>query len=399
MEKLQQMKPLKDRLNHFLLILFLIPTALFAQEEKESKWSVDGYMKSLQTLYLVKLPFTPTNGQTHLLTDNNLLHNRLNFSRELGGKASLKFSMRNRFLYGDINDSEQLLEQFEAGNDFLDLSVEKTAVNYGAQSILDRLHVDFYLGNWEISLGRQRINWGISTFWNSNDIFNAFNFTDFDYEERPGSDALLVRKYIGFTSSIEFAIAGADKWEDLKAGFLYRFNKKSYDFQALAGLSSGFLSLGGGWSGAIKQIGFKGEFNTFSPLLEGDDFASSLSMEFDYINKNGLYFGAGFLYNSLGQTDQGINELLNFEISAQNLYPYKYTVFYSMNQSFSPIFTAGASFLYSAGEAHATFISPNFNLSIAQNWDLGFFSQIVLDKQEKYESPLKAFFLRIKYSF
>ena len=393
------MKLLTDRLKQFLLVLFLIPTALLAQEEKESKWTVDGYMKSLQTLYLVKLPFTPTNGQSHLLTDNNLLHNRLNFSRELGGKASLKFSLRNRFLYGDVGDSEQLLEQFEAGNDYLDLSLETSALNYGAQSILDRLHIDFYLGDWEISLGRQRINWGISTFWNSNDIFNAFNFTDFDYEERPGSDALLIRKYIGFTSSIEFAIAGADQWEELKAGFLYRFNKKSYDFQALAGLSNGFLSLGGGWSGAIKQIGFKGEFNTFSPLLEGDDFAGSVSMEFDYINKNSLYFGAGFLFNSLGQTDQGINELLNFQISAQNLYPYKYTVFYSMNQSFSPIFTAGASVIYSAGEAHATFLSPNFNLSIAQNWDLGFFSQIVLDKQEKYQSPLKAFFLRIKYSF
>jgi hypothetical protein len=57
------------------------------------------------------------------------------------------------------------------------------------------------------------------------------------------------------------------------------------------------------------------------------------------------------------------------------------------------------SFLYSPGEAHATFVSPNLNVSIAQNWDLAFFGQIVLDKQEKYTSPVQGFFLRLKLSF
>ncbi|CAL6315246.1 unnamed protein product [Bathycoccus prasinos] len=168
-----------------------------------------------------------------------------------------------RFLYGDLESPQRMKEQFEQGNDYFDLSLESSQDSWAAQTIMDRLYLDIYLGDWEMSIGRQRINWGISTFWNSNDIFNAYNFTDFDYEERPGSDAILIRKYIGFTSSIEFAIAATDDINKLKAGLLYKFNLKNYDYQILAGLSENYLALGGGWSGAIKQVGFKGEFNTF----------------------------------------------------------------------------------------------------------------------------------------
>lgn len=384
----------------FYLLLVLLPLSVLAQEVDESKWEVSGYLKNLQSASLLQVPNFSTGQSELVILSNNLIHNRLNFSRSFGSKVAFNTSLRNRFLYGDLDTPERMMDQFEQGNDFFDLSLESSKTNWAAQTILDRLYLDIYLGDWEMSIGRQRINWGISTFWNSNDIFNAFNFTDFDYEERPGSDAFLVRKYIGFTSSIEFAIAAADDIKKLKAGFLYKFNLKNYDYQVLAGVSENHLSLGGGWSGAIKKIGFKGEFNTFNDLsTSAEPFIGSFSMEFDYINKKALYFGFGFLYNSQGQTDTNILNLLNFDISARNLYPFKYTVFYSMNQSFNPIFSGGLSFLYSPGPVHATFVSPNFTLSIAQNWDIAFFGQIVLDKQEQYKSPVQGFFLRLKYSF
>ena len=194
----------------FYLLLVLLPFSLLAQEEDESKWEVNGYLKNLQSASLIQVPNFITGQSELVILSNNLIHNRLNFSRSLGSKMVFNSSLRNRFLYGDLDTPERMLEQFERGNDFFDLSLEGSQTNWAAQTILDRFYLDIYLGDWEMSIGRQRINWGISTFWNSNDIFNAFNFTDFDYEERPGSDAFLVRKYIGFTSSIEFAIAAAD---------------------------------------------------------------------------------------------------------------------------------------------------------------------------------------------
>ena len=380
--------------------LLTIPVLLSAQSgKKERKGSLNGYMKTLQSASVIRLPNPVSGGFESAILSNNLLHNRLNYSRPLGDKIRFNASLRNRFFYGDIGVEEVLLKQLNQGNDYFDLSLETVQNNYAAQTILDRFYADIYFGDWEISIGRQRINWGISSFWNSNDIFNAFNFTDFDYEERPGSDAFLLRRYIGETGSIEFAISAADKKETLKTGLLWKFNLKNYDYQALLGLYNQYLTAGGGWSGAIGPVGFKGEFNTFSPINADNTFASSASFELDYINQKATYFGLGFLYNSLGSTDGSILSLFNFEISARNLYPYQYTSFLSINQSFSPIFSGGLSFIYSPGEAHATFLSPNFNLSIAQNWDLAFFGQFVLEKSEKYSSPLMGFFLRLKYSF
>ena len=54
-------------------------------------------------------------------------------------------------------------------------------------------------------IGRQRINWGTTTIWNPNDIFNAYNFLDFDYEERPGMDGGKFQ-YI-FNNSVQYGIS------------------------------------------------------------------------------------------------------------------------------------------------------------------------------------------------
>ena len=80
--------------------------------------------------------------------------------------------------------------------------------------MLDRLYAEYTYKNFEAKVGRQRINWGINMAFNPNDIFNAFSYFDFDYEERPGSDAILLKYYTGIASSIEVAGKMADSLED-----------------------------------------------------------------------------------------------------------------------------------------------------------------------------------------
>jgi hypothetical protein len=62
-------------------------------------------------------------------------------------------------------------------------------------------YLDYTAGKWQFRVGRQRINWGVNLVWNPNDVFNSFSYFDFDYEERPGSDAVRVQYYTGTTSS------------------------------------------------------------------------------------------------------------------------------------------------------------------------------------------------------
>ena len=62
------------------------------------------------------------------------------------------------------------------------------------------------MGNFRQGSDRQRINWGQTLVWNPNDIFNAYSYFDFDYIERPGSDAIRLQYYPDYSSAIEMAV-------------------------------------------------------------------------------------------------------------------------------------------------------------------------------------------------
>jgi hypothetical protein len=265
--------------------------------------------------------------------------------------------------------------------------------------MLDRLYFEYVKNNWEIRLGRQRVNWGINTVWNPNDIFNAYSFTDFDYEERPGSDALRVKYYTGYASSIEIVGKLFDNWDEATIGALWRWNKWNYDFQILAAYVENDLAFGGGWAGNIKNASFKGEFTYFlaTDSETKDNFAATFGM--DYSFSNSFYINVGFLYNHLGSSSDNVANLFNFELSARNLYPYKYAIFGQWSYPFSPLINGGMAIIYSPVEVHPLFINPTITLSIKENWDMDFVGQFVFNKNEKYTSPLQVAFLRLKFSF
>lgn len=378
-------------------MLLLLPLCLDAQDEKLKNWQLNGYVKSMQGLFFFKTPFFDT-----LLLDN-LIHNRVNFTWYPSEQLTFRADLRSRIFYGDlVKLNPNYGENLEAtANDYFDLSmILFDRGDFIVHSMLDRLYLDFTKGNLEIRLGRQRINWGINTAWNPNDIFNAFSFTDFDYEERPGSDALRIKYYTGVAASIELAVKAFDKKEEAVAGILWKLNKWRYDFQILAGIMQQDLAFGGGWAGNILDVGFKGEFTYFHSLQEEVDNSFSGTIGLDYSLKNSLYLNAGFLYNSNGSDPALSGEIFTFDVSAKNLYPYKYSIFGQATYPINPLIFGGVAIIYSPSETHALFINPTLTYSIARNWDLDLIGQISFSKlQEKYQSPVKAFFIRFKFSY
>jgi hypothetical protein len=402
MEKLFLMK--RGRLSlkkGWIILLLCVPLSLSAQE-KPKNWQLTGYVKTLQSLNFVKVPVLDT---TLLLLDN-LIHNRLNFTWYINDQLTFRADMRNRIFYGDFVKLNPLYAKSleETANDFFDLSVIIFERNdFIIHSMLDRLYMDYTKGNWEVRLGRQRINWGINTAWNPNDIFNAYSFTDFDYEERPGSDAFRLKYYTGFASSIEFAIKAFDKKEDAVAGILWKTNKWNYDFQVLAGIMQQDLTFGGGWAGNIKDASFKGEVTYFHSLQDTitSSFAGTIGV--DYSFKNSLYINGGFLYNSNGRDSLALGggTIFVFDVSAKNLYPYKYSIFTQVLYPFTPILSGGLALIYSPSFDQALFINPTLTYSIAENWDFDLIGQVSFSKsqEKKYESPATAIFMRFKFSF
>lgn len=385
------------------LLLALLPNLLLGQDDKPKNWVLSGYVKDLQSLTIFSDNSSFLPGQ---LFRDNLIHNRLNFKWFINDELTFRAEMRNRFFWGD---QVQVLERLgglfktnlDAANDYGDLSYEVASKKGVAfQAMLDRLFLDFTKNKWELRFGRQRVNWGINTLWNPNDIFNAFSFVDFDYEERPGVDALRVKYYAGTASSIEIAAKAKmlDNSDEAVIAGLWKFNRWDYDFQLLAGLVKRDVAFGGGWAGNLKNASFKGELTYFVSLEDEIDNSFAATFGFDYVFSNSLSFSSGFLFNSNGRATNS-SEVFTFELTAKNLYPYKYTFYVQGLYPVHLLMNAGLAIIYSPSSLHALFINPTFTYSISDNWDLDFIGQLVFNKDKGYKSPVQAVFLRMKFSF
>lgn len=381
-----------------IIAFFLIGISTgWGQEEEPPKLTVGGYVKDLQTVFIFNAKSTLGD---IFIYDQNQIHNRINVQWQIAPSLLFKVDFRNRLFWGDLSTTD-MLKGLDTANDYFDLSIGKSNdKGLAYHAMIDRLYLEWIKGKWEVRLGRQRINWGISTVWNPNDVFNAFSFTDFDYEERPGSDALRVRYYTGYASSIEVAAKMADSLEAAVIAGMGHFNAGGYDFQVLGGLVKNELALGGGWAGNIKSAGFKGELTFFQPLKKSEKSSFAGTIGVDYMTGKSLYLNGGFLFNSNGTTSGSIASLFDFQLSAKNLYPYKYSLFLQGGYPITPLLNSGLALIYSPSKVHAIFLNPTISYSIAQNWDFDLVGQLAFEKEgKKYRSPIQGLFMRVKLSY
>lgn len=383
----------------FTLIFFVCNSGVLAQDSLKQKAEWHGYIKTLQTAYVL-------NGN-QLITDQ-LIHNRINLTLPLAENHRMIIQQRNRLFYGQAVQLTQSL----AGDYLETVNPDKNRwlkLSFGFESnkglaflsTLDRAYYEWSPENWELRLGRQRVNWGISTIWNPNDIFNAYGFTDFDYEERPAVDALRVKRFIGYSGSLELVASINESWSDYSLGAMYKTNIQTYDLQMLAGYTDNYFVLGLGTAGNLSLAGLKAETSFFLPQNDvSDKLAVSATVAVDYTLGSGLYISGGGLYNSLGSTSGSLASLFNFELSARNLYPYRWSALASTSFQIGELLSGNVVLVYSPGPSHALFVSPGFSYSISQNWDLDFIGQLAFNREnKKYKSPVQGLFLRLKYSF
>lgn len=382
---------------YFLSLFVLSFTASNAQDEPSA--SLNGYLKFLQTVQFQR-------PDKSWITDN-IFHNRLNFKWYPTEHLTVTAELRSRLFYGET------VKLFPRYRDFVDSSTgyvaDLSAViaegnSFFIHSVLDRVNVDWSKDKWQVRIGRQRINWGQSFVWNPNDVFNAFSFFDFDYEERPGSDAVLVRYYTGATSSIEFATAFAEDWDEYKVAALYRWNLGNYDYQVLTGKVGMDYALGAGWSGQIGGAGFKGEVTWFEPINQFFSGEGSVvaSLSGDYTFESSVFVHSEVIYNSyasrLSITGAGLNLLLESR-SPKTLTFTEWSLFNEASYQISPLVKTGLYTIYNPTD-ESFFLGPNAEVSISDNVYLLFMGQFFLGASDSVYGDLGYFnYLRLKWSF
>jgi len=359
----------------FLFILMLLSCAAdSAKAQLFDDLTISGYLQATPVWISAELP-EPLEGDSFL---EYRLQNRLNIEWYLMDELSLNWEMRSRFFAGDLVDEIPFYKEgVDTDPGFMKLSwivadSEKWFVHY----IPDRLNLDWNSDEWRITVGRQRINWGINMATNPNDLFNIYSFYDFDYPERPGTDAIRIQHFLNWASRIEIAYSPAREARNSVAAALFGFNTRGYDVQVISGYYRHKFAAGGGWAGSIGQSGFKGEVMGFFDLdedSESEPVNLIAALSADYIFDNSLFVIVEGLYNKEGGRESFL--LLGEPITADNPSFSRFQFTAQGSYPFTPVWNGSLAVVYYPDE-EAVYISPSVSYSVGQNVDFNLITQI-----------------------
>jgi len=320
---------------------------------------------------------------------------------------TLEFSagIRNNFNFGPLMAryypyySNTLLKDYGWMDLTFNLAKDSSFLLY---TNIDRLYMKWTLKNFVLTVGRQRINWGINLIWNPNDIFNTYNYFDFDYVERPGSDAILLRYYTGDFSSLQLA-AKLDYHHQVTAAAMYKFNVQNYDLQFLGGVMKKDMVVGMGWAGQIKSVGFTGEASYFRNLDRFSDTTGQLvaSVSANYTFPNQIYLNGSFIFNSAGTTGnagRGTFFMLG-NMNPKTLTRSKFDLFGEISYPITPLIKADVSCIYNPND-HSVFTASSLDISLTENMGLFVMGQLFFGNPgTEFGHYGQMYYLRLKWSF
>lgn len=333
----------------------------------EKNWDLGGYVKYMAT---VTIPDEASNSLDHLI------HHRLNYEYRFNDKLRFNLGMRNRLLFGDSAELAGYGDLIGYDPGYMDLSknwLDKTGVVGNSQ--FDRLYLDWRRNDWQFRGGRFRINWGMATLWNPNDLFNSYSIYDFDYEERPGSDAIFVSKKLGYASSVDLVYSPNNDSELTSYAGRYLFNYQGWDAQLLVGKSGLDQVIGGGFAGDIKGAGLRGELSWFDPTQDewqGAELATavvgSLEMDYSFGGQRNWMGRTAMLYISNPQEPTNGIAFLNLPLTARTLSFTEFTWYGDVSFDISALSRVTLSSTYYQDGSY--FIGASNSYSLADDWQL-----------------------------
>ncbi|SNX50907.1 hypothetical protein VTH8203_04582 [Vibrio thalassae] len=355
--------------------IFIVGAAVYMVEVKaeipglqpEKNWDLTGYVKYMATEGI------PDHGENTL---DHLIHQRFNYEYRFSSSFRFNAGMRNRVLAGDSLSAPFYSEIIAADNGYFDLSrnlVDNDNMIINSQ--FDRLYFDWKGDDWSSRIGRYRVNWAMNTIWNPNDLYNSYSIYDFDYEERPGTDAISLSRKLGFASSIDLVYSPSKDSNLQRYSARYLFNHNGWDMQILAGRSGLDNVVGGGFAGDINGAGFRGELTWFDPWkseYQGQSYektiVSSIETDYSFGGRRNWIGRASVLYISEPQQAIDAAVYLTLPLTARTLSFTKSTGYADLGFDITPLsrFTMSGSY-YQDG---SFFVGLSNSYSLSDDWQL-----------------------------
>ena len=356
--------------NSIFFCFALISTSAFAQIpglEPVKTWSLDGYVKYMAT-------WAALDNSDNTL--DQLVHQRFNYEYRLSPSLRFNAGMRNRFIWGDSAKESQYLDVISSDDGYMDLSTNWLEQDGRVgNSQFDRLYIDWNQQDWQTRAGRFRINWAMTTIWNPNDVFNTYSTYDFDYEERPGSDAIMLGRQLGFASEADFVFSPNKDQELNSYALRYLFNWNTWDAQVITGRSKLDHFIGAGFAGDILGAGFKGELSYFTPdkrrwngIEQYSAVISSIESDYSFSSQRNWMIKSALLHHSSPQQPADANVFFGQPLSAKTLSFTHWTGYIEVSMDITPLNKLLLSSIYY--QDGSGFIGLTSNYSLADDWQL-----------------------------
>lgn len=377
-----------------LIAAAMICTLASLSQDTPGKISAGGYATWLHTAMFGD-PSDPW-------INSSMLHNRLNFKAYPGTGITMALEIRNRFVLGDmVKLDPSYSTALAADPGWVDLSWNIfSEQSFVLNTFIDRAWIDYTAGKLRLTLGRQRINWSQALVWNPNDIFNTYSFFDFDYMERPGSDAIRAVYSTGPASAAEMVVK-LDSAARVTAAALYRFSMLNTDFQFFAGETDGELfTAGTGWSGAIGSYSIRGEATLFAPFgnssVKETTFIATAGVDKVFSDK--LTTLVQVMYSNNPFVLDTFTELYKGAITASQLAFSEFSAIGQLTWTPVPLLTISASAIWYP-DLKGYFANATIDFSLAENVDFSLVMQHFDNVISGEETQINLGFIRIKYSF
>ena len=175
---------------------------------------------------------------------------------------------------------------------------------------IDRLLVRFYLGDVDISLGRQAVTWGNSILFAVSDIWTNFSPFDLDTSQKRGIDALRVVWGINDWVELDLIIADRGSVEDLSGGLRVQFYLSFGEAYMSALKSYEDLALGAGIAADLDSVKLRaevmGRLDTDTMTLE----VPRATLGADWFHSDSFMAGIEVHLNGFGATQSSENAYL-----------------------------------------------------------------------------------------
>jgi len=389
-----------------LLLIFLSTTEIHSQL---SSFDYNGYAKYLFT--------SSKPSQLNDRFNDHLIHSRFNSKWYPTNAITAALELRFRAFYGESVEKFPNFKEFiQTPRGFVDLDVllweSEKSIGYLE---VDRLWLDWYTQDLQVTVGRQRVAWGTAWVWNPTDLFNPLDVLDFDYEERPATDAVRLQYYTGAVAKLDIAYKPAKNPENQILAGLWSINNWNYDFNLIAGMRFKRWLAGASWAGDILSAGFRGEVLVSQPpnkpdinsiyvalgessLSSFNDPMISVSLSGDYTFPNTFYIHTEILYNNNGKTANTFL-FLNEAYKLGMLTAARWSLYQEFAYDITPLLRGTLFGIFNPDDKSFVVI-PSFNYSFITNLDIYLIGMIFNgDQFTEFGEYGTTLYVRFKYSF